>query len=213
MKLFISLCIFLSFGCIYGEEGLFQYASQYNDKELLETLLKYGTDPSYPALNKALKVNDINSAIILIYYNTDINKRDPQSTIRIHGNRGWFADVKVDGESALEMAITQNMPSLTALLLEKGANPYSFRYTINKTNNFVQNITAMSLSIDKNDTTNIKIFIENGIDLNKICFSTHQYSSTNKKEYTPLQYTIAFHPEMTDLLNYFISNDAHLECK
>lgn len=202
---------FIFFIQLNGMEELLQRAIKSDDSSVLEVVLKYSGDINSPALNKAIRANDLNSAIILINYGVDVNKRDAKSNIRINGNKGWFADVPVDGPSALELAVENNINSLIPLLLESGANPYSLRYTINTTNNFVRNITAVSLSIEKNNLFLIKAMLENGLSLNEVCFSTHQYSAPDKNKYTPLQFSLSFHREKTDLLNFLISNKAQLE--
>jgi hypothetical protein len=212
---FICVCLFnLSYlHSIQERHSLWQVGITNNDNDLLEILQKYGNNPEKPALNNALEENDVNSALILLEYGVDVNRRGSKSSVTLYGIKA-SSTLHNDGQTALEIAIEKNMFSMIPVLLEKGANPYSMRKLqyrqINNGNqvyvNDYKDTTAISIAISKNQLDIIILLNDLGVSMDNICC----YIGYNQIPYTPLQYALS---NNYDIANYLISIRARLEPK
>jgi len=176
------------------DEELLQMAAQYSDADLFDILTKYGVDPAFPPLNKAMEAGDYNAVIILLEYGVNLNTRGPDTSERwwAHGETNMSAIRRLDNkrQTALEFAIERGEKELVKMLLAKGADPYVPRviyYTFGAvgpadgkrprdkqgreiiyTN---QTTTAMYDAIVTGRLDILEKFVECRVDLNKPCLN------------------------------------------
>ena len=193
-------------------ESLYSLATVNSDVQLFDIIKKYGGDYHTPALNKAIENGDYNSAIILLEYGVDPNKRSLPKQITISNPRKTLIN---DGESSLEVAIKNNMISIIPLLVIKGADPYLLRHlqfqeTTNAETSCVT--TPIYLALQNNNLESLKALKNQNVSLNGICFhrnNTHIPGVVIK--YTLLKYALIHCKHMNEIIDFLIENHATIE--
>lgn len=204
---------------IFANDLLMQSALQNNDLELIEIIMKYGSDPSYPALNWAMESKDFLAVQILIEYGADTNSRREKHQISNKGSH-WEGYHKIEGfgTTVLEKAIEFENIELIEYFLLKKADPLCRRKitdTFRKNNPAGSGFpgtsytdqyetTAMYDAVKSGNLCAIILFDQYGIDLNAICYEEFSNNVQPRQVFlTPIQAAIKFHHK--DIVAYLLS--------
>lgn len=132
-----KILIFLVLSCFsvsypVGQASADNTLKQSAHFELVDVLLKYGLNPTSPAINQAMEVKDYEAVNLLIEHGANLHTRGSRTSITCIVptpplDKTNVRELSNEGKTVLEIAIERRKKSLIKQLLSKGADPYSKR--------------------------------------------------------------------------------------
>jgi hypothetical protein len=172
------------------QEELLEYAINQNDGELLDAVFKHPGCEFHPSLNLAMDAKDYFSVFMFVEYGVDINSR--RDCVGEYLPKDQFRSGT--GRTVLESAMFCEEIALVEYFLLKGADPTSkrsFQEGTLGTQGFVAKTnyvtTAVYDAIVQNRLDVMMLFIDYGLDLNKICHEVKYLSNKTITKMTPMK--------------------------